>query len=70
MDQGCSCLPTGVFMGSLDKTKDRFSPDNAFLLPFVQNTPCHFSPLAEIPGSIEHLENSLTFEGVQWRKIT
>ena len=32
MDQGCSCLPTGVFMGSLDKTKDRFSPDNAFLL--------------------------------------
>ena len=32
-------------------------------------TPCHFSPLAEIPGSIEFLENSLTFEGVEWRKI-
>ena len=32
-------------------------------------TPCNFSPLAEIPGSIEFLENSLTFEGVQWRKI-
>ena len=32
-------------------------------------TPCHFSPLAEIPGAIDLLENSLTFEGVQWRKI-
>ena len=26
--------------------------------------PCNVSPLAEIPGSIELLENSLTFEGV------
>ena len=33
------------------------------------NSPCNFSPLAEIPGSIELLENSLTSEGVQWRKI-
>ena len=33
------------------------------------DTPCHFSPLAEIPGSAELLENSLTYEGVQWRKI-
>ena len=33
------------------------------------NTPCYFSPLSEIPGSIELLENSLTYEGVQWRKI-
>ena len=32
-------------------------------------TPCHFSPQAEIIGSIELLENSLTFEGVEWRKI-
>ena len=32
-------------------------------------TPCYFSPLSEIPGSIELLENSLTYEGVQWRKI-
>ena len=32
-------------------------------------SPCNFSPLADIPGSIELLENSLTFEGVQWRKI-
>ena len=32
-------------------------------------SPCHFSPLAEIPGSIELLENSLTYEGVEWRKI-
>ena len=31
--------------------------------------PCNFSPLSEIPGSIELLENSLTYEGVQWRKI-
>ena len=31
--------------------------------------PCHFSPLAEILGPIELLENCLTFEGVQWRKI-
>ena len=31
-------------------------------------TPCHFSPLAEIPDSIELLENSLTSEGVEWRK--
>ena len=30
---------------------------------------CEFSPLSEIPGSIELLENSLTYEGVQWRKI-
>ena len=30
---------------------------------------CYFSPLSEIPGSIELLENSLTYEGVQWRKI-
>ena len=29
----------------------------------------NFSPLSEIPGSIELLENSLTYEGVQWRKI-
>ena len=34
-----------------------------------QLSPCHFSPLAEIPGSIELLENSLTYEEVQWRKI-
>ena len=33
------------------------------------STPCCFSPLAEIPGSVELLENSLTYEGVQWRKI-
>ena len=32
-------------------------------------SPCNFSPLSEIPGSIELLENSLTYEGVQWRKI-
>ena len=32
-------------------------------------TCCYFLPLAEIPGSIELLENSLTCEGVQWRKI-
>ena len=32
-------------------------------------SPCYFSPLSEIPGSIELLENSLTYEGVQWRKI-
>ena len=32
-------------------------------------TPCYFSPLSEIPGSIELLENSLTYEEVQWRKI-
>ena len=31
-------------------------------------SPCHFSLLAEIPGSKELLENSLTYEGVQWRK--
>ena len=30
---------------------------------------CHFSLLTEIPGSIELLENSLTYEGVQCRKI-
>ena len=42
----------------------RFSYNNIFTL-----TPCHFSALAEILGSIELLENSLTFEGVQWRKI-
>ena len=36
-------------------------------MPF---SPCYFSPLSEIPGSIELLENSLTYEGVQWRKIT
>ena len=41
---------------------------------FVENhrfayAPCHFSPLAEIQGSIALLENPLTFEGVQWRKI-
>ena len=34
------------------------------------SAPCYFSPLSEIPGSIELLENSLTYEGVQWRKIT
>ena len=33
-------------------------------------TPCYFSPLSEIQGSIELLENSLTYEGVQWRKMT
>ena len=33
------------------------------------HSPCYFSPLSEIPGSIELLENSLTYEGVQWRKI-
>ena len=32
-------------------------------------TPSYFSPLSEIPGSIELLENSLTYEGVQWRKV-
>ena len=32
--------------------------------------PCYFSPLSEIPGPIELLENSLTYEGVQWRKTT
>ena len=32
-------------------------------------SPCYFSPLAEIPGPIELLENSLTYEGIQWRKI-
>ena len=32
-------------------------------------TPCNFSPLSEISGSIELLENSLTYEGVRWRKI-
>ena len=35
----------------------------------IDSTPCYFSPLAEISGSIELLENSLTYEGVQWRKI-
>ena len=30
--------------------------------------PRQFSPQAEIPGSIELLENSLTYEGVQWKK--
>ena len=35
----------------------------------IHITPCYFSPLSEIPGSIELLENSLTYEGVQWRKI-
>ena len=34
-----------------------------------KETPCYFSPLSEIPGSIELLEKSLTYEGVQWRKI-
>ena len=34
------------------------------------HSPCYFSPLSEIPGSTELLENSLTYEGVQWRKIT
>ena len=36
--------------------------------PFALS-PCYFSPLSEIPGSIELLENSLTYEGVLWRKI-
>ena len=36
---------------------------------FLPSTPCYFSPLADIPGSIELLESSLTYEGVQWRKI-
>ena len=31
--------------------------------------PCHFSSLTEILDSIKLLENCLTFEGVQWRKI-
>ena len=35
----------------------------------ISPSPCYFSPLSEIPGSIELLENSLTYEGVQWRKI-
>ena len=32
-------------------------------------TPCNFSPLGEISGSIELLENSLTFEGVSGEKL-
>ena len=31
--------------------------------------PYYFSPLAKIPDSIELLENSLTYEGVQWKKL-
>ena len=36
---------------------------------YDMDTPCYFSPLSEIPGSVDLLENSLTYEGVQWRKI-
>ena len=41
----------------------------SFLLSQFMLLSCHFSPLAEIPGSIELMENPLTYEGVQWRKI-
>ena len=33
------------------------------------NIPCHFAPLAKIPGSTELVEYSFKFEEVQWSKI-
>ena len=52
---------------------DNYRPrQNIFMYKYkcyTTQTPCNFSPLSEIPGSTELLENSLTYEGVQWRKI-
>ena len=49
--------------------QDTFSLRNKKVFLKYPYSPCHFSPLAEIPGSKELMENSLTYEGVQWRKI-
>ena len=51
--------------------KGHFGPSDLGLNKLVKG-PLHlvfFSPLSEIPGSTELLENSLTYEGVQWRKM-
>ena len=44
---------------------------NLAFLSAIELTPCLIFVilLADISGSIELFENSLTFEGVQWRKI-
>ena len=38
--------------------------------PLLHVSPCYFSPLAEIPGPKEWLENSLTFEEFSGEKYT
>ena len=63
-----SCIVDSVFLIFVVSSDFGF---RLFRSNFAGNvcSPCNFSPLAEIPGCIELLENSLTFEGVHWRKI-
>ena len=69
MRQHWSISQTNKFR-KIASSEARDTPKNGKrLFCVIEYLPRHFSPLAEIPGSLELLENSLTYEGIQWRKI-